>query len=62
MRFHRRAGPTVVAPTRLQPAAQAVCYALGRWSALARFLDNGRIDLGNNPVERRSSQLPLDAK
>jgi transposase len=32
--------------------AVAIRYALTRWSALCRFLDDGRIDLDNNPVER----------
>ena len=31
--------------------AAAIRYALGRWSALIRFLDDGRIYLANNPVE-----------
>ncbi len=32
--------------------AEAIRYALARWSALCRFLDDGRIELDNNPVER----------
>jgi len=32
--------------------AEAIRYALGRWPALTRFLDDGRIDLDTNPVER----------
>jgi len=32
--------------------AEAIRYALTRWPALCRFLDDGRIDLDNNPVER----------
>ena len=32
--------------------AEAIRYALSRWPALCRFLDDGRIDLDNNPVER----------
>jgi hypothetical protein len=31
--------------------AEAIRYALSRWTALCRFLDDGRIDLDNNPVE-----------
>ena len=34
------------------PFADAIRYALARWPALARFLDDGRIELDNNPVER----------
>ena len=32
--------------------AQAIRYALTRWAALSRFLDDGRIELDNNSVER----------
>ena len=32
--------------------AEAIRYALARWPALCRFLDDGRIELDNNPVER----------
>jgi transposase len=32
--------------------AEAIHYALTRWSALCRFLDDGHIELDNNPVER----------
>jgi hypothetical protein len=32
--------------------AEAIRYTLSRWPALCQFLDDGRIDLDNNPVER----------
>jgi transposase len=35
--------------------AGAIRYALSRWPALCRLLDDGRIDIDNNPVERASS-------
>ena len=31
---------------------EAIRYALTRWDGLSRFLDNGRVDLDNNTVER----------
>jgi transposase len=34
------------------PLAGAIRYTLARWPALTRFLDDGRIELDNNPVER----------
>src|SRR5258708_36676513 len=34
------------------PLAEAIRYALARWPALTRFLDDGRIELDNNPGER----------
>ena len=34
------------------PLAEAIRNALARWPALTRFLDDGRIELDNNTVER----------
>ncbi|MGI4958020.1 MAG: IS66 family transposase, partial [Janthinobacterium lividum] len=42
--------------------AEAIRYALGRWSALSRFLDDGRIDLDTNPVERAIRPISLGRK
>ena len=42
--------------------AAAIRYALGRWSALTRFLDDGRIDLDSNPVERAIRPIALGRK
>jgi transposase len=42
--------------------AEAIRYALTRWSALCRFLDDGRIDLDNNPVERAIRPVALGRK
>ena len=42
--------------------AEAIRYALSRWSALCRFLDDGRIDLDNNPVERAIRPVALGRK
>jgi transposase len=44
------------------PLAEAIRYALARWPALTRFLDDGRIELDNNPVERASRDLFSPAK
>jgi hypothetical protein len=38
------------------PLAEAIRYALARWPALTRFLDDGRIELDNNPVERAAQE------
>jgi len=32
--------------------AEAIRYTLSRWPALCHFLDDGRIELDNNSVER----------
>jgi transposase len=49
--------------------AEAIRYALTRWDGLARFLDDGRIDLDDgridldsNPVERSIRPLALNRK
>ena len=44
------------------PLAEAIRYALARWPALTRFLDDGRIELDNNPVERRHLALSKASK
>jgi transposase len=42
--------------------AQAIRYALARWPALCRFLDDGRIELDTNPVERAIRPVALGRK
>jgi transposase len=42
--------------------AEAIRYALARWEALCRFIDDGRIELDNNPVERAIRPIALGRK
>jgi len=42
--------------------AEAIRYALARWPALCRFLEDGRIELDNNPVERAIRPVALGRK
>jgi hypothetical protein len=42
--------------------ADAIRYALARWPALCRFLDDSRIELDNNPVERAIRPVALGRK
>jgi hypothetical protein len=44
------------------PLAEAIRYALARLPALTRFLDDGRIELDNNPVERAIRPIALGRK
>jgi hypothetical protein len=44
------------------PLAEAIRYALARWPALTRFLDDGRIELDNNTVERAIRPIALGRK
>jgi transposase len=42
--------------------AEAIRYSLVRWPALCRFLDDGRIELDTNPVERAIRPVALGRK
>lgn len=41
---------------------EAIRYALTRWDGLIRFIDDGRIDLDNNAVERAIRPLAINRK
>ena len=41
---------------------EAIRYALTRWDGLSRFLNDGRVDLDNNTVERSIRPLALNRK
>lgn len=42
--------------------AEAIRYALSRWEGLTRFLDDGRIELDSNVVERSIRPIALNRK
>ena len=42
--------------------AEAIRYALSRWKGLARFIDDGRIDIDSNVVERSIRPIALNRK
>ena len=42
--------------------AEAIRYALARWSGLTRFLHDGRVELDTNPVERAIRPVALGRK
>ena len=42
--------------------ASAIRYALTRWSALVRFLDDGRLEIDNNAAERTLRAVALGRK
>jgi transposase len=44
------------------PTAEAIRYTLSRWTGLTRFLDDGRIELDNNAVERAMRPIALNRK
>jgi len=42
--------------------AEAIRYALTRWTALTRYRDDGRLEIDNNPVERALRPVSLGRK
>ena len=68
-----RAGPTLVSlkeklcttlsqvPRKL-PLAKAIHYALTRWDALCRYIDDGTLEIDNNPIEREIRPIALGRK
>jgi hypothetical protein len=42
--------------------AEAIRYALGRWTGLTQFLHDGRVELDTNPVERAIRPVALGRK
>jgi len=44
------------------PTAEAIRYALNHWDGLERFLEDGRIELDNNSVERAMRPVALSRK
>jgi transposase len=47
---------------RRGPTADAICYALNHWSGLERFVDDGRIELDSNSIERAMRPVALSRK
>ena len=44
------------------PIAEAIRYGLSHWDGLARFLDDGRIEIDSNTVERSIRPIALNRK
>jgi transposase len=48
--------------SRKSDTTPAVRYALGRWEALLRYVDDGRIEIDNNAAERALRTVALGRK
>lgn len=48
--------------SRKSELAKAIGYALTRWTALSRFLDDGRVEIDNNAAERAIRGIALGRK
>jgi transposase len=53
---------TVSKMSRKSDVALAIQYALGRWAALLRFCDDGRVEMDNNAAERALRAVALGRK
>jgi transposase len=53
---------TLLKLSRKSDTARAVRYALGRWEALLRFCDDGRLEIDNNAAERSLRTVVLGRK
>jgi transposase len=53
---------TVRALSRKSALAEAIRYALARWTALTRYVDDGRIEIDNNAAERALRVVALGRK
>jgi transposase len=53
---------TLAQVSRKSEMAEAIRYALTRWRALTRFIDDGRIEIDNNAAERTLRPVALGRK
>ncbi|HEV2400822.1 MAG TPA: IS66 family transposase [Candidatus Sulfotelmatobacter sp.] len=53
---------TLVKLSKKSETAQAVRYALGRWEALLRYVDDGHLEIDNNAAERALRVVALGRK
>ncbi|HEY1742296.1 MAG TPA: IS66 family transposase [Granulicella sp.] len=60
--LHRWLNKTLAGLSRKSDTAVAIRYALSRWRALTRYLDNGRIELDNSAAERALRAVALGRK
>ena len=47
---------------RKSPLAEAIGYPLNQWQGLTRFVDDGRIEIDSNTVERSMRAMALNRK
>ena len=52
----------LAAVSRKSTIAEAIRYGLGRWDGLLRFVDDGRIEIDSNVVERAIRPIALNRK
>ena len=60
--LHRWLNSTLTKLSRKSDTAAAIRYALSRWRALTRYLDDGRIEMDNSAAERALRTVALGRK
>ncbi len=60
--LHEWLQTTLGTVSRKSDVASAISYALGRWTALLRYCDDGRIEIDNNAAERALRAVALGRK
>jgi uncharacterized protein YheU (UPF0270 family) len=60
--LHRWLNKTLTQLSRKSDTARAIRYALSRWRALTRYLDDGRIEMDNSAAERALRAVALGRK
>jgi transposase len=60
--LHRWLNTTLTKLSRKSDTAAAIRYALSRWRALTRYLDDGRIEIDNSAAERALRTVALGRK
>jgi hypothetical protein len=61
-KLHRWLVATIAAEPPSSALAKAVGYCLNQWTALTRFLEDGRLDLDNNLCEQQLRGIALGRK
>jgi hypothetical protein len=60
--LHRWLNKTLAGLSRKSDTALAIRYALSRWRALSRYIDDGRIEMDNSAAERALRTVALGRK
>jgi transposase len=60
--LHRWLNKTLAGLSRKSDTALAIRYALSRWRALSRYIDDGRIEMDNSTAERALRTVALGRK
>ena len=60
--MHEWLQATLVKLSKKSSVASAINYSLGRWTALARYVDDGRLEIDNNTAERALRAVALGRK